>query len=138
MVMDKIEIKTRVNAPLSKVWEFWNDEKHIVNWNAASPEWHTTKAENDLRPDGRFSYRMEAKDGSFGFDFEGTYRQVEPQQFISYELGDGRKTEIHFSEKESQVEITEIFDPESQNSLDLQRQGWQAILDNFKSYVETT
>ena len=81
--MDKIEIKTRVNAPLSKVWEFWNDEKHIVNWNAASPEWHTTKAENDLRPDGRFSYRMEAKDGSFGFDFEGTYRQVKPQQFIS-------------------------------------------------------
>ena len=133
----KITITTSVNADIEKVWKYWTGPEHIKIWNTASDDWHTTKAENDLRKGGSFSSRMEAKDGSFGFDFGGTYDEVSTHEQLSYTMGDGRKVDVKFSVKGDRTEITESFDPESENSEELQRNGWQAILDNFKKYVET-
>lgn len=134
--MNKITIETTVNAPLEKVWDFWGKPEHITKWNAASEDWHTPRAENDLRTGGKFSSRMEAKDGSFGFDFEGIYGEVIDHQKIAYAMPDGRQVEILFEEVNGQTKVTEHFDPETENSEEMQRQGWQAILDNFKKYVE--
>lgn len=133
-----ITITTKVNAPMSRVWEYWTKSEHIVNWNAASDDWHTTKAENDVRVGGSFIARMEAKDGSAGFDFGGTYDEVVENEKLAYTMGDtGRKVVVAFEDRIDGVTITESFDPESQNSEDMQRAGWQAILDNFKQYVES-
>lgn len=132
----QITIKAIVNATPEKVWSFWTEPKHIVKWNAASDDWHTTKAENDLRVGGKFSSRMEAKDGSFGFDFGGTYTTVEPNTHIAYTLDDERKVTIDFKQKSDTVQITETFEAESENPMEMQRGGWQAILDNFKKYTE--
>ncbi|MCV2486313.1 SRPBCC family protein [Flavobacterium sp. SH_e] len=131
-----ITIKSTVNASLEKVWNYWNAPEHITKWAFASPEWHAPKAENDLREGGKFSTTMAAKDGSMSFDFGGEYTLVKENQAINYTMGDGRKTEITFEETPEGVEIIESFDPESQNPEEMQRAGWQAILDNFKNYVE--
>lgn len=134
--MEQITIKANVKASAKKVWELWTNPKHIVKWNTASDEWHTPKAENDLRVGGKFLSRMEAKDGSFGFDFTGTYDEVEPLKRIAYTMEDGRKAEIDFKENQGNTAIITVFDAESQNPIDMQRDGWQAILDNFKHYTE--
>jgi uncharacterized protein YndB with AHSA1/START domain len=132
----KITIETTVNAPVEKVWQYWNGPEHITKWNSAHPDWHTPKSENDLKVGGKFSARMEAKDGSFGFDFWGIYDEVIPNKRIAYTLGDERTVEVNFTETPEGVHIEEIFEAEGQNSVEMQRGGWQAILDNFKKYTE--
>lgn len=133
----KIKIETTINKNIKNVWDLYTKPEHIVKWNAASEDWHTTKAENDLRTGGTFNSRMEAKDKSEGFDFTGTYTNVIPFEKIQYKMEDNREVEINFqSIDQEQTHITIEFDPENENSLELQQQGWQAILDNFKRYVE--
>jgi uncharacterized protein YndB with AHSA1/START domain len=132
-----ITVRNAVNAPLNKVWEFWTLPQHITQWNNASDDWHTPRAENDLRVGGKFMARMEAKDGSFGFDFGGVYDEIKPNELIAYTLGDGRKVRITFSASQDATKIVETFEAESTNSIEMQRAGWQAILDNFKKYTET-
>ena len=136
MEFTKITVETTVNAPIEKVWQYWTEPKHIEKWNNASDDWHTPHAVNDLQVGGKFLSRMEAKDGSFGFDFEGIYSDVIPFQTIKYGLADGREVEILFKGKERTTEIIEIFDAENENPIEMQKGGWQAILDNFKKYVE--
>jgi len=131
-----IIIEVIVNAPIEKVFDFWTKPEHIVNWSYASDDWHTPTAENDLRKGGKFSSRMEAKDGSMGFDFGGVYDEVIQNKYIEYTLGDGRKVKINFTRKGDQTEITESFEAENANSLEMQKAGWQAILNNFKKYTE--
>ena len=131
-----ITVEAFVNAPIDKVWESWTTPKHIVNWNFASEDWHAPKAENDLRPGGTFSSRMEAKDGSFGFDFEGVYDEVITNSLISYTLGDGREVVIKFTDTGNETHIVETFEAETVNAAELQRDGWQAILNNFKKFTE--
>lgn len=135
--MSAITIKTTVNAPVDKVWKIWSNPEHIVKWSTASEDWHTPKATNDLRPGGRFSSRMEAKDGSMGFDFWGTYDVVKLHEKIGYTLGDGRKVDIFFHSHGESTDINETFEAEEQNPEEMQRAGWQAILDNFKKYTES-
>ena len=136
--MDKkqIKISTIVNSDIDKAWEYWTNPDHISRWNNASDDWHTTKVENDLRKGGRFTFRMEAKDGSGGFDFGGNYDEVEDREFISYTLDDDRKVQVSFVKKGDHILVVEKFEPESQNPEDMQRDGWKAILDNYKKYVE--
>jgi uncharacterized protein YndB with AHSA1/START domain len=134
--MNQIEVKSTINAPLSQVWEFWTLPNHIVNWNFASNDWHCPKAENNLEIGGEFHYLMEAKDGSFNFDFWGTYVIIEVEKQIEILLGDGRKMSVLFEFSDNKTIITEKFDPESVNPLELQKTGWQMILDNFKLYIE--
>lgn len=135
--MKAIEVAAIVNAKKEKTWKYWTETNHIKNWNFASDEWHCPNAESDLREGGRFTSRMEAKDGNMGFDFGGQFTKVIPNNLLEYTLDDGREVSVIFVDKEGQTEIVETFQPENQNSLELQRQGWQAILDNFKDYVES-
>lgn len=135
--MERIEISTIIDAPIEKVWKCWTTTEHIKNWNNASPDWHTPHAENDLRENGTFNFRMEAKDQSFGFDFSGKYTKIVDLKEIAYSLGDQRKVEILFNSKGNQTEIIENFEAENTNPIDMQRKGWQAILDNFKKYTES-
>jgi len=132
-----IRVEAGIHAPLEKVWKFWTLPEHITKWNSASDDWHTPRAENDLRTGGKFLTRMEAKDGSFGFDFGGVYDQVITHELIAYTMGDGRKVKVDFSSNGKETRVIETFDPESENSHELQRDGWQAILNNFKKYAET-
>lgn len=132
---EKITVSTQVNAPLDRVWHAYTNPDDIVQWNAASDDWHTTEARVDLRPGGTFSSHMEAKDGSFGFDFAGTYTEIVPQGYLAYDFGD-RKARVDFTDEGKAVRLTVIFEAETQNPIDMQRQGWQAILDSFKTYVE--
>jgi uncharacterized protein YndB with AHSA1/START domain len=131
-----ITVQATINASKDKVWEFWTLPEHITKWSFASPDWHTPYAENDLREGGTFKSTMAAKDGSMSFDFGGEYTLVEKYKAIEYVLGDGRKVEISFNETPNGIEVIESFDPETQNPEEMQRGGWQAIMDNFKSYVE--
>lgn len=131
-----ITVQTTIHAPVEVVWKYWTDPKHIINWNQASDDWHAPTAENDLRKGGKFSYRMESRDGSEGFDFFGEYTRVEPHQFIGYTLGDDRKVEIRFMAEGNFTRIVETFDPEEINPVELQQSGWQSILDNFRKYVD--
>lgn len=131
-----ITVETTVNAPLEKVWKYWTEPQHISVWNSASPDWHTPKSENDLREGGRFSSNMAAKDGSMSFDFGGTYAKVEEYKKIEYTLDDKRKVKISFSDEGKGIKIVEDFEAESQNSIEMQKGGWQAIMDNFKKYKE--
>lgn len=131
-----ITIETKVKASAKKVWDIWNDPAHIVRWNTATPEWHTPRAQHDLRPGGQFNFRMEARDGSTGFDFSGVYDVVKPHQRIEYTMGDNRKVKIEFTEKSGETHIVQSFEAESTNPVEMQRDGWQAILDSFKRYVE--
>ena len=133
----KITVEATVNAPVEKVWKSWSEPQHIKNWCAASEDWHAPKAENDLRTGGTFSTRMEAKDGSFGYDFWGVYDIVKKKELIEYTMGDGRKVKVTFSPSGDQTKIVETFDAETTNSVEMQRGGWQAILDNFKKYTES-
>lgn len=133
----KITVATSVLVPTEKVWTYWTEPQHITQWNNASADWHTPRAENDLRPGGRFVSRMEARDGSFGFDFSGTYEEVIPLESIVYTLDDGRKVQITFTDQGHETHIIETFEAESENSIEMQRGGWQAILDNFKRYAES-
>jgi uncharacterized protein YndB with AHSA1/START domain len=133
----QITIQNTVNAPIEKVWEIWGDPQHITKWASASEDWHTPRAENDLRTGGTFSSRMEAKDGSMGFDFGGVYDEVKNNESIAYTLGDGRKVNIQFTPSGDSTKIVQIFDAENQNPIEMQQYGWQAILDNFKKYVES-
>lgn len=132
----KITIETLVNAEPGKVWDAWNNPEDIKQWNTAHESWHTTRSEVDLREGGTFVSRMEAKDGSAGFDFEGTYTRVVPGQAIEYRMSDGREVSVEFVPGSGGVLVRETFDAESENSAEMQRQGWQAILDNFGRYVE--
>lgn len=132
-----ITIKTSVNAPVARVWEVWSNPEDIKQWSVASPDWHTPRAENDLRAGGAFNNRMEAKDGSFGFDFTGVYDEVTLHELIVYTMGDGRKVVVHFKSNGDTTDIIETFEAENTNPLEMQRNGWQAMLDNFKRYVET-
>ncbi|MCZ4243978.1 SRPBCC family protein [Pedobacter punctiformis] len=132
-----ITVESTVNAPVEKVWAYWNAPEHIVKWCNASDDWHTPKAENDLKVGGKFETRMEAKDGSFGFDFGGIYDRVELHKLITYTLGDGRKVKIIFEDAGDETKITESFDAETTNSIEMQQGGWQAILNNFKNYTES-
>ena len=136
-IRTKITVQTRIHAPLVKVWKCWISPEDIVKWNHASPDWHTTKAENDLSDGGKFSYRMEARDGSAGFDFWGIYDRVILNEQIRFTLGDGRKVEVRFIADGNETEVVETFEAEDVNSIELQRGGWQAILNNFKTYTET-
>lgn len=131
-----ITIKTTVNVPVEKVWKYWTEPEYIKKWNSASEDWHTPLAENDLRVGGKFLSRMEAKDGSFGFDFGGIYDEVELYKVIAYTLDDGRKVKINFIGREKVTEITETFEAENENSIEMQQSGWQSILDRFKKYAE--
>ena len=133
---EKITIQATVHAPVEKVWESWTEPKHITQWNNASDDWHTPVAENDLTVGGKFLTRMEAKDGSFGFDFGGIYDEVKLHEVISYTLGDGRKVTITFKGQGNETQVIETFDAETTNPIEMQQAGWQAILDNFKTYVE--
>jgi uncharacterized protein YndB with AHSA1/START domain len=134
--MEQIEVKSIINAPISHVWDYWTLPNHIVNWNFASNDWHCPKAENNLIIGGEFHYLMEAKDGCFSFDFWGTYLNFEVEKNIEILLGDGRKVTVLFEFSDNKTIITEKFDPETVNPVELQKAGWQMILDNFKLYVE--
>ena len=132
-----ITIQSVINAPVEKVWKYWTSPEHITKWNSASEDWHTPRAENDLRVGGKFSARMEAKDGSMGFEYGGVYDEVKTNELIDSTLGDGRKVIVKFSESGTQTKVVETFEAEDTNPIELQRGGWQAILDNFKKYVES-
>ncbi|MDP4099312.1 SRPBCC family protein [Paenibacillus sp. P96] len=133
-----ITVETTVDAPMEKVWAYWTEPQHITEWSFASDEWHAPKAENDVRTGGAFLTRMEAKDGSFGFDFSGVYDEVRPHELIAYTLGDGRKVTITFSNQGNGTKVVEVFEAEGENPIEMQQAGWQAFLDNFKKYCEAS
>lgn len=132
----KITIEALVAAPIEKVWDCWTQPAHITQWNNASDDWHTPKSSNDLRIGGKFCATMAAKDGSMSFDFEGIYTDVKNHERIEYEIGDGRKVQIQFTKHGSGVHIQETFEAEGVHPIEMQREGWQAILNNFKKYTE--
>ncbi|MBW7475741.1 SRPBCC family protein [Paenibacillus oenotherae] len=132
-----ITVEAIVHAPVESVWEYWTEPKHITQWSKASDDWHTPHAENDLSVGGKFVTRMEAKDGSFGFDFGGVYDEVSTYESIAYTLGDDRKVKIAFIRQGNDTQIIESFEAEQTNAVEMQQAGWQAILDNFKKYAET-
>jgi len=132
-----ITVHVKVNAPIRKIWKYWTTPEHITQWNNASDDWHSPYAKNDLQVGKRFDYRMEAKDKSMGFDFTGVYTKISKHKLIEYTLDDDRKVSINFSKADNWTEVTESFEAETTNSNELQRAGWQAILDNFKKYTET-
>lgn len=132
----KIKVETIINSDIDQVWKAWNTPDDINCWNAASDDWHNPKSRLDLKPGGTFSYRMEARDGSMGFDFEGTYSKIIEKNLIEYYMADGREVSVQFIQLEGSVKVVEEFDAETENDPELQRQGWQSILDNFKRHVE--
>ena len=131
-----ITIEATINAPVATVWESWNNPEHITKWNSASDDWHTPRAKNDLRVGGTLTSRMEAKDGSMGFDFTGTYDVIAVNEYIEYTLADGRKVKVNFTTDGSSTNVIESFDAENENPVEMQQAGWQAILDSFKKYTE--
>ncbi|MER3497883.1 MAG: activator of HSP90 ATPase [Chitinophagaceae bacterium] len=136
MEKTKITIDTAVNAPSKKVWDYYTNPEHIVNWNFAADNWQCPRAENDLRVGGKLKSRMEAKDGSFGFDFEATYDEIVDQTKLAYTMPDGREVVTTFEDLNAKTNIIIVFDAENQNPAEFQKAGWQAILDNFKKYTE--
>lgn len=134
----KVTVEATVNAPVEKVWKVWNTPSDIIKWNTPDPSWHTPSSENDLRVGGKFKNRMEAKDGSFGFDFEGVYDSVVLNKEITYTMGDGRQATTLFSEQDGKTKMSTTFDTETENDPEFQKQGWQSILNNFVKYVEST
>ena len=133
-----IRLTTTVNAPVEKVWECWTVPIHIMHWNHASDDWQTTRAENDLRAGGKFSYRMESRDGKMGFDFSGKYDKTELYRHIEITLDDDRKVQVTFIAEKNETRVIEEFETEQINPPEMQQEGWQAILNNFKKYVETS
>ena len=136
MAKGKIIVQIVINSKIEKVWDFWTNPEYIKAWNSASEDWHTPYAENDLRKGGKFLSRMEARDGSFGFDFYGIYDEVKLHEIIAYTLGDGRTVRVEFNSSGDTTEIIQTFDVEDIHSIEEQRTGWQQILSNFKKYVE--
>ncbi len=136
MEKTKVTVEALIAADTKKVWDYWNKPEHITKWNFASDDWQCPSAENDLRVGGKYKARMEAKDGSFGFDFEVIYDEVVDQKKIAYTMLDGRQSTTTFVEEGGKTKVTTIFDAEIQNSVEMQRGGWQAILNNFKKYTE--
>ena len=134
---DTITVETTVRAPMEKIWSFWTDPKHITHWARGSEDWIAPYAENDLKVNGKFKTTMAAKDGSAKFDFEGVYTKVVKYKEIDYIIADGRKVVAKFSDLGSEIKVVESFEPENENSYDLQKEGWQNILDNFKKYSES-
>lgn len=135
--MQTIQIQQTINASIERTWDFYTSPSHIINWNFASDDWCYPSAENDLNIGGKYKARMEAKDKSFGFDFEATYTQIVPYQSFQYQIADGRLVDVKFDNVGNQTTITIIFEAETINPIDLQQKGWQAILDNFKKYIES-
>lgn len=133
---NKIRITASINADVKKTWDYYTNPEHIVKWNFADPSWQCPSATNDMKAGGKYSARMEAKDGSFGFDFEATYDEVNDGKGFTYTMPDGRQVNVDFVDNGTQTNIDIVFDPEEQNSLEMQKAGWQAILDNFKKYAE--
>ena len=133
----RIKVQTIVNATAEKAWNYFSAPEHITKWAFASDDWHAPYAENDLRKDGKFKTTMAAKDGSFSFDFEGTYTNVIPNESFEYAMSDGRKAKVTFSADGNKTKVVETFDPETTNSVEMQRAGWQAILDNYRKHVES-
>ena len=131
-----ITIDTLVHAPIQKAWDYYNTPDHVTQWNFASPDWHCPSAESEFREGGRFSYTMSSKDGKISFDFCGTYQRIQNHSAVSYTLDDGRDVKISFEEVDHSTRIVITFEPETTNPVELQRDGWQAILDNFKQYTE--
>ena len=131
-----ITVEAVVKAPVEKVWKFWSEPKHITQWAFASEDWHAPYADNDLKTGRKFKNTMAAKDGSFSFDFEGIYDNVQLHKEIVYTIADGRKVTIVFSPNANETKVTETFEAENTNPIEMQRGGWQAILDNFKKYTE--
>ena len=136
MTNNKITIKTTIAADRQKVWDYYTKPEHITQWNFAADTWHCPSASNDMQVGGKYLARMEAKDGSFGFDFEAVYNEITDGESYIYTMPDNRVVKVLFHEDDNQTEATIIFDPENENPVELQQQGWQAILDNFKRYVE--
>lgn len=132
-----VTVENIIHAPIQKTWDCWTKPEHIIHWNYASVDWHSPRAENDLRVGGCFNTRMEAKDGSIGFDFEGIYDEVKENELIKYSLADGREVTIQFVEMDNNTKVIESFHSETENTIELQQTGWQAILDNFKKYTES-
>lgn len=137
MTTTAITVETIVNAPVEKVWKYWTQPEHIIKWNFASDDWHCPSSTNDLRVGGKFSSRMAAKDGSMAFDFAGEYIQVKSNEYIEYVMGDGRNVKVFFSSQGTTTKVTSTFEAESINSIELQKGGWQAIIDNFKKHTES-
>ncbi len=131
-----IKVETTIASEIKKVWEFFTSPNHIINWYFASEDWHCPRAKNDLQLEGKFNFRMEAKNDKIGFDFEGRYTNIEMYKTIEYILEDNRKVKIIFEDQDNKTKVVELFDPENQNPEELQRMGWQSILDNFKRYCE--
>jgi len=137
MAIVNITIETLVHAPINLVWDTWNSPNHVVHWNHASDDWHSPKAENNFVVGGKFVYRMEAKDNSFGFDFSGTYEEIVDKKRVVTRLDDNRLVKTEFYGENDSVRIVETFEAEDQNSIELQREGWSAILNNYKLYTES-
>ena len=131
-----ITVQGTINASIEKIWELWTAPEHVMKWNNASEDWHTPFAENDLKVGGKFKYTMASTDGTMRFDFEGVYTNVVNPSLIEYEMADGRKVKIVFEKDAEGIKVIESFDPETVNPEEMQKNGWQAILDNFKKYVE--
>jgi uncharacterized protein YndB with AHSA1/START domain len=134
--MDQITVTANINADAKNVWNYYTTPEHITKWNFADPSWHCPAATNDMRVGGKYSARMEALDGSFGFDFEATYDEIVDGEKFTYTMPNGRQATVYFKKNGSQTAVSVSFDPETENPLDLQKRGWQAILDNFKKYAE--
>jgi uncharacterized protein YndB with AHSA1/START domain len=132
-----LTVQNIINAPIEKVWAYWTTPEHITKWCNASEDWHTPNATNDLRVGGKFSTRMEAKDGSMGFDFGGVYDVVNINEYIAYTIEDDRKVNISFTADGNSTKVVENFEAENENPIEMQQGGWQAIMDNFKTYTET-
>lgn len=137
MAIVNITIETLVHAPINLVWDTWNSPNHVVHWNHASDDWHSPKAENNFVVGGKFAYRMEAKDNSFGFDFSGTYEEIVDKKRVVTRLDDNRLVKTEFHVENDSVRIVDTFEAEDQNSIELQRVGWSAILNNYKLYTES-
>ena len=133
---NSILVTATIKANAKKVWDYYTNPEHIVKWNFAAPSWHCPKATNDMKVGGKYFARMEAKDGSFGFDFKAIYEEIKTGESFSYSFGD-RKATVEFKNLENQTEITIVFDPENENPIEMQKGGWQAILNSFKNYTET-
>ena len=134
---NRVNIGAEISRPIEQVWSEFTNPESITQWNTAHPDWHTPRAEHDLQNGGRFNYRMEAKDGSMGFDFGGTYDDVQEGKRIAYTMDDGRQSQVDFEATETGTRMTQWFDPEGMNPPEMQQQGWQNILDSFKAWVET-
>lgn len=134
--MEPIKINAEISTNVTTVWEKWTQPQHVMNWNFASPDWHCPAAENDLKVGGKFTFVMASRDGQMSFPFSGVYTEVDHLKCIAYVMEDGRRVTVDFEEHDGRTTVTEVFDPENMNPLDMQQAGWQAILNNFKAYAE--